>query len=83
MSQDKLPDVYFTFWLVDEFWTLVGTNLTREREKWSREEQKRLRDRTYEGKVMLTFLQNVFRQKFPDKALHESVGSREVTTEDF
>lgn len=76
LNRDQLKDVRFVFWLVDEAWVVVETNLTDERRRVASAERSRRQGKGLDTKGMLTYLQNIFRQKFPKTGLHEAVTAK-------
>lgn len=72
LRNDRLKNVYFIYWLVDNQWILVDTNLTPERSKFAAEARKRYQSSVYTSETLLGTLESVFKQKFPALSLHES-----------
>jgi hypothetical protein len=73
LHQDRMENMKIVFWLKDESWVVVETNLTPERAKWAGEERERIKDDTLTADEMLLYMEGVFRQQFPKTAIHESV----------
>ncbi|MBI4404994.1 MAG: DUF4339 domain-containing protein [Deltaproteobacteria bacterium] len=73
LKQDKLNNILLVFWYVDDQWHLVDTNLTVERQKWSKKERDNLAESQFSEKGMLKYLEQLFRTQFPSTPLHERV----------
>ena len=73
LSRDPLKDIHMTFWLSDDRWVMVDTNLTRERARWSAGEKKKLTRDTWTSSQMLRALEQRFRTQFSKSKLHEVV----------
>lgn len=71
LNKDRLEKIQFLFWLNGDRWSLVDTNLTRERKKWAEQERLKLKDVGISGDQMVKNLENTFHTKFPNAALHE------------
>ncbi len=80
LSQEKLKDIHFTFWLFDEQWAVVDTNLTIEREKFSRQLRKKHEPEVLPSEKMLSYMENTFKTLFPGSALHETLSADKVAT---
>ncbi len=61
------------FWLVNEQWFIVDTNLTKERARFAKEEQKKHESTVVTASEMLQGLETLFKTQFPGKGLHELV----------
>ncbi|MBY0370477.1 DUF4339 domain-containing protein [bacterium] len=79
LSQDKLKDIRFEYWMVGSEWSLVGTNVTVERREWSQANRVRHANSGRSSAAMLAYLESVMRAQFPTLALHEKI-SREAMT---
>ncbi len=79
LNKDKLPKIRFLFWLNGDRWTLVDTNLTKERKKWAEQERTKLKTVGMTGEQMIKILEDTFHSKFPNAALHEKDLSRMPT----
>ncbi len=73
LRNDRLPNVFFVFWLVNEQWFIVDTNLTKERARFAKEEQKKHESTVVTASEMLQGLETLFKTQFPGKGLHELV----------
>jgi len=73
LNQDRMKDIRFTFWLFNEQWAVVDTNLTVERERFSRAEKKRREGEVSSSDRMLAYMEDTFKTLFPNSALHEVV----------
>jgi len=78
LSQDNLKGIRFTFWLFNEQWAVVDTNLTIERERFSRQERKRREGEVLPADKMLSYMEETFKTLFPSSALHETVAADKV-----
>ena len=76
LNQDKLSDVYFTFWFANESWHIVDTNLTKERRAYAIKEREKISSLAMPADVMLRYMEGVFRAQFPKVALHEYVDAK-------
>lgn len=76
LNQDRLKGINFTFWWNNEAWSVVETNLTEERQSFSRQEKKRLENAALPAAKMLEVLESTFQTLFPKNALHEAVGAK-------
>lgn len=76
LNQDKLTNVYFTFWFANETWHIVDTNLTKERRAYAIKEREKISSLAMPGDVMLRYMEGVFRAQFPKVALHEYVDAK-------
>ena len=82
LRNDRIPNVFFVFWFWNDQWVIVDTNLTKERSKFAKEDQKRHTSEMYSAPTLLAYLENLFRSNFPGKSLHDSVSvSKPVPTE--
>jgi GYF domain 2 len=73
LNQDRLGNIYFTFWLTDKQWELVDTNLTAERRIASHRERDREKKGAVTAPEMLATLERVFKTQFPKNGVHERV----------
>lgn len=73
LNQDRMKGIYFTFWLFNEQWAVVDTNLTVERERFSKAERKRREGEVLSADKMLSYMEETFKTLFPSSALHELV----------
>jgi hypothetical protein len=78
-NRDRLNNIYFVFWLVNDAWKIVDTNLTIERRKFASVERKKYEPRAVPANTMLAFMERVFTSQFPKNALHESVAPKAPT----
>ncbi len=76
LNQDKLNEVFFTFWFANETWHIVDTNLTKERRAYAIKERSKISSLSMSGEVMLKYMEGVFRAQFPKVALHEYVDAK-------
>lgn len=72
LNHDQLSDIHFIFWLVEEHWELIDTNLTAERAAWTKGRRRQLINHTTGQAEMLRILENEFRAQFPNLSLHQS-----------
>jgi hypothetical protein len=75
LRSDRMKGIFFLYWLVDNQWLLVDTNLTTDRQRFAAETRKK-----YEGAVllpgqMLTYLEGQFKQLYPNQGLHEMIST--------
>jgi hypothetical protein len=80
LSNDRLRNIYFIFWLVDGQWVLVDTNLTRERQRFAAITREKYNASVMTPERMIQYLETVFQTQFPNKALHEMPTSNEPTS---
>lgn len=73
LNQDRLKDIFFTFWIKGEQWILIDTNMTLERKRWAENERNKLKSTAVSGETMLRQLEQIFRTQFPKNGLHEKV----------
>lgn len=78
LNEDKLSNIHMTFWLWDDRWHLVSTNLTTERGSWANKERERMKNHVFSSEQMLQYMENVFKSQFPKHAFHESVSSPQI-----
>ena len=71
LSNDRIRDIYFVFWLIDDHWNLVDTNLTRERQRYAQVARERYNASVMSPARMLQYLETQFQTQFSDKSLHE------------
>ncbi len=79
LNRDRLPAITFVYWLYNDTWALVETNVTPERAKWTVQERKRRENEIYTVDSMLEFLQSVFHQRFPKIELHRPINERTLS----
>lgn len=72
LRNDRLKNIYFIYWLLDNQWILVDTNLTPERSKFAAQARRRYQGSVYTPETLLATLEAVFKQQFPSLSLHES-----------
>ena len=77
MSRDVLPNVRFVFWGHNGSWYLVETDVTDDRKRFAAGERKRRQDAVFTAKDLLTYLEGLFRARYPGAALHESTEAAE------
>jgi len=73
LNQDRLKKIFFQFWLSNNQWVLVDTNLTSERRKFTQLEREKQKSNSLGAPEMLKGLEKMFRDQFPKKSLHEQV----------
>ena len=73
LRNDLVPNIFFVFWLDNEQWYIVDTNLTKERVRFAKEEQKRHEANAVSAIEILAGLESHFKTQFPGKGLHELV----------
>ncbi len=73
LRNDRIPNVYFVFWFWNDQWSIVDTNITKERAKFAQEDQKKRVNEVLSATELLSSLENIFKTKFPGKGLHEMV----------
>jgi hypothetical protein len=61
------------FWLWNDQWVIVDTNITSERAKFAHEEQKKHTNEVLSDIELLSNLETIFKTKFSGKAVHEAV----------
>lgn len=72
LRNDKLKNIYFIYWFIDNQWILVDTNLTPERSKFAAKSRQQYQGSVYTPETLLATLEAVFKQRFPSLNLHES-----------
>lgn len=77
LSRDVLPNVRFVFWGHGNNWYLVETDVTDDRRRFAANERKRRQDAVFTAKDLLTYLEGLFRTRYPGAALHESIETAE------
>ena len=77
LKRDRLKNISFVFWLFNETWYLIDTDITTERKGFAQKERSHLKTKTFSAQMILEYLQNVFQQKFPKNRLHEIVSTKE------
>lgn len=80
LNTDRLKNIKFEYWLVANEWTLVGTNLTEERQSWAKNNRGRQRDTAVPGEQLLSYFEGVMRAQFPTLGLHEKIGREEMAS---
>lgn len=80
LSNDRLRNIYFIFWLVDGQWVLVDTNLTRERQRFAAITREKYNASVMAPERMLQYLETEFQTQFPNKGLHEMPTSNEPSS---
>jgi hypothetical protein len=75
LRNDNLANIFFVFWWRNEQWIIVDTNLTKEREKFAQQEQKKHLAEVMTATELLRTLENIFKTQFPGKGLHEQVSA--------
>lgn len=78
LNQDRLKNIYFTFWQAKDKWYVVETNLTLDRSHSSSVEKQKLQGATFRAAEMLTNLEQIFHREFPKNSLHETVSMKKV-----
>lgn len=78
LSRDLLKGIHMVFWLEDDHWVLVDTNLTKERTKYSQQQREILSKDMISSNQMLEFLAQKFRVQFPKASLHQIVKAKDV-----
>lgn len=73
LNQDKLSQIYFTFWFYNQEWQLVDTNLTPDRKRWSEKEKIKREKEYYTEVTLLSALEQIFKKHYPKNSLHETV----------
>lgn len=77
LSRDVLPNVKFVFWGHNGVWYLVETDVTEDRRRFAIAEKKRRQSAHYSASELLTYLETLFRNRYPGAALHESIEAAE------
>lgn len=72
---DNLPNIFFVFWWWNEQWTIVDTNLTKERAQFAQQEQKKHSSEVLTANELLRTLESIFKTQYPGKGLHEQVSA--------
>ncbi|MBI1860344.1 MAG: DUF4339 domain-containing protein [Deltaproteobacteria bacterium] len=80
LSRDILKNIRFVFWLTEDRWTLVETNFTKERARYSEIEKNKLLKETLTTPQMLVSLETRFKTQFPKSRLHEAVKPADAST---
>lgn len=70
-SRDPLKGIQLVFWLSEDRWVMVETNLTKERSKWAAGEKEKLKKNILTRSQILSSLEQRFRTQFPKSQLHE------------
>lgn len=78
LNRDQLSNITFVFWLHNESWVVVDTDVTVERGRFAKEQREKIKNKAFTGALMLEFLQNIFRQKFPKNGFHEAVTAKDM-----
>lgn len=78
LSRDVLPSVTFVFWGHGGVWYLVETNVTEDRRRFAVAERKRRQKATlFTASELLSYLEGMFRNRYPGALLHESLEAAE------
>lgn len=72
LRSDKLKNIYFVYWLIDNQWLLVDTNLTPERSQFASDLRKRYAESNLNLSSLLELLEQLHKRQFPGLGLHES-----------
>ncbi|MSP18630.1 MAG: DUF4339 domain-containing protein [Bdellovibrionales bacterium] len=75
---DRIPNVFFVFWLSNEQWLIVDTNLTKERTAAAKEARKNHLTDGLTANEILQGLESLFKTQFPGKGLHEIISSQKT-----
>ncbi|NBX75264.1 MAG: DUF4339 domain-containing protein [Proteobacteria bacterium] len=75
LRTDRMKGIFFLYWLVDNQWLLVDTNLTTDRQRFAAATRKKYESVVLQPGQMLSFLEGQFRQLYPNQGLHELVSA--------
>jgi len=75
LRTDRMKGIFFLYWLVDNQWLLVDTNLTSDRQRFAAATRKKYEHAVLSPGQMLTFLESQFKQLYPQQGLHEMVST--------
>jgi hypothetical protein len=68
-----MKGIFFLYWLVDNQWLLVDTNLTTDRQRFAAATRKKYEGAVLQPGQMLTYLESQFKQLYPNQGLHEMI----------
>lgn len=75
LRNDRLKGIYFLYWLVDNQWILVDTNLTSDRQRFASTLRKKYESAVLPPAEMLTRLEATFKRLYPSQGIHEMVSA--------
>jgi len=73
VRSDRITNVYFVYWFVDNQWNLVDTNLTPERARFASQTRKKLDRSALSQDILLSLLEKMFKQTYPGLSFHENL----------
>jgi hypothetical protein len=72
-----LPSVKFVFWGHGGVWYVVETDVTEDRRRFAVAERKRRQKAMFTASELLSYLEGMFRGRYPGAPLHESLEAAE------
>jgi hypothetical protein len=73
LRSDRVKGIFFLYWLVENQWLLVDTNLTTDRQRFAAATRKKYEGAVLQPGQMLNFLEGQFKQLYPNQGLHEMI----------
>lgn len=81
LRSDRLRGTSLVYWLVDNQWLLVDTNLTSDRQKFASATRKKYEATVFTPEQILAYFERQFQGTFPNNGLHENVTPKSNQTD--
>ncbi|MFM8268555.1 MAG: DUF4339 domain-containing protein [Pseudomonadota bacterium] len=80
LRTDRMKGIFFLYWLIDNQWLLVDTNLTTDRQRFAAATRKKYEGSVSQPSEMLKYLEQEFQRLYPKQGLHETVSTESKTS---